>query len=186
MFKKATDYLLFGFTVLLLGGLLWVWFSPSGLTNAPDISFPTLDGREISLAELRGRPVIITFWATTCPGCRKEMPHLIELYNELSPKGLEIIGVAMPYDPPNQVLEVYNREKIPYPIALDIDGKATRAFGDIMLTPTSFVIDPDGKIVRHKIGEMDIPGVKRQITELLSQSQLTTGHSHAVNAVTNS
>lgn len=155
------------FALALLGLLAYLWFSPSGLKPAPELDFTTLEGREIQLAGLRGQPVLVTFWATTCPGCMEEMPHLIELYHELAPRGLEIIGVAMAYDPPNQVKTVQERFQVPYPIVLDLQEEAARAFGDVRLTPTSFLISPDGRIVRQKIGEMDMERLRRDILAML-------------------
>ena len=162
------------FALLLIISIGWLWLTPAGLSKAPDIIFKIIDGRQINLQDLRGQPVLVTFWATTCSGCIKEMPHLISLYNELSGDGLEIIGVAMAYDPPNQVLEMTKRRLIPYPIALDIDGNAAKAFGNVMLTPTSFLIAPDGKILQYKIGEMNMEKLRQQITTLLPQQLKVT------------
>lgn len=158
--------------ILAVAGLsFWLWTSPSGLKWAPDVTFTTLKGEKLNIGELRGQPVLVTFWATTCPGCLKEMPHLVELYEELGNAGFELIGVAMSYDPPNRVLELTTERQLPYPIALDLDGALAAAFGNVMLTPTSFLIDPDGRIIKHKIGEMDIGELRQQIENLL--------HAHA-------
>lgn len=145
-----------------------VWFMPAGLNKAPEVTFQTLEGRRMALAELRGRPVLVTFWATTCPGCIAEMPHLIDLYERLNPAGLEIVAVAMSYDPPDQVLAMRERRGLPYPVALDMDGGIARAFGDVKLTPTSFLIDPEGRIVFHKIGEMDMAALEQTIRGYLA------------------
>ena len=155
------------FIVAVAGLSFWLWTSPSGLKWAPDVTFTTLKGEKLNIGELRGRPVLVTFWATTCPGCLKEMPHLVELYEELGNAGFELIGVAMSYDPPNRVLELTTERQLPYPIALDLDGALAAAFGNVMLTPTSFLIDPDGRIIKHKIGEMDIGELRQQIENLL-------------------
>ena len=135
---------------------------------APEVTFSTLEGEKIAMRELRGRPVLITFWATTCAVCLKEMPHLVELYEELGNRGFELIGVAMAYDPPNRVLELAAERRLPYPIALDLDGSLAAAFGNVRLTPTSFLVAPDGRIVQHKVGEMDLAGLRRQVETLLS------------------
>lgn len=164
---KAKDILLGLFALALVGALAYVWLSPEGLKRAPDVALRTLDGDEIKLAELRGKPVLVTFWATSCPGCVKEIPHLIELYQEFGPRGLQLVAVAMSYDPPDHVLAMRDTRQIPYPIALDIKGEAARAFGDVRLTPTSFLIAPDGRIVRQKIGEMEMADVRAQIRAML-------------------
>ena len=159
-----------GFILLVLVVLAYVWFSPSGAEPAPQLVMTRLNGGEkIDLAALRGRPVLINFWATSCPGCIAEMPQLIKLYQELAPKGFEIIGVAMSYDLPNHVLEMQKQKAIPYPIVWDGVGQASRAFGTVTLTPTSFLIDPQGKIVQQKIGELDINLLRARILTMLSK-----------------
>ncbi len=162
--------------VLAVAGLaFWLWLSPAGLKWAPDVTFTTLQGERLNMGDLRGRPVLVTFWATTCPGCLKEMPHLVELYEELGNSRFELIGVAMSYDPPNRVLELTTERQLPYPIALDLDGVLAAAFGDVMLTPTSFLIDPEGRIIRHKIGEMDMGELRQDIESLLHAQAVATG-----------
>ena len=167
---KPKDILIGLFALSLLGGIGYLWMAPAGLAEAPDITVSTIRGEKISLSKLRGQPVLVNFWATTCSGCIKEMPHLVELYKELSPKGFEMIGIAMSYDPPNQVIALTDGRKLPYPIALDIQGDAARAFGDVRLTPSSFLIAPDGRIVHQKIGEMDMPKLHAMVVDMLAQT----------------
>jgi peroxiredoxin len=168
---KPKEILISLFAIVLLATLGYLWFAPAGLKASPDIKLVTIDGEQLQLASLRGNPLLVTFWATTCPGCIKEMPHLIELYEELSPQGLEIIGIAMDYDPPNQVLAMRNAKNIPYPIALDLDAEAARAFGNVRLTPTSFLIAPDGRIVYQKLGEMSMEKLRQDILAMLQTSR---------------
>ena len=167
---KTRDALIAVFVVLLLAALGWLWFSPSGLQQAPQLSFKNVEGKPMSLAQYQqqDRPVLVTFWATSCPGCIKEMPHLIEMYHDLAPKGLEIIGVAMAYDPPNHVMRMRKERNIPYPIVLDIESRIARAFGDVKLTPTHFLINPQGRIVHHKIGELDMQRIRNRILAMLN------------------
>jgi peroxiredoxin len=151
---------------VLLG---YLWFTPSGLKPAPEIKLTSLEGKPLSLSALQGKPVLVTFWATTCPGCIKEMPHLVELYHELAPQGLEIIAIAMDYDPEDQVRTMVAQKKLPYPVAMDGDGSAARAFGDVSLTPSSFLIDPQGRIAQYKLGEMDMNALHNRIVAMLAQ-----------------
>ena len=123
---------------------------------------------------MRGKPVLVTFWATTCPSCMEEMPHLIDLYHELSPRGLKVIGIAMYYDPPNRVLAVQKSHSIPYTIALDIEAHAARAFGEVELTPTTFLIAPDGRVVYQKTGSMDMDVVRNGILAMLKSVQTSS------------
>ena len=158
----------------LLATLVYLWLAPAGMKHSPDITLTTIKGEKLQLASYQGRPVLVTFWATTCPGCIREMPHLIELYEELHPRGLEMISITMDYDPPNQVLAMSKARDIPYHVALDIQAQAARAFGDVRLTPTSFLIAPDGRIVYQKTGEMDIARVRQDILEML-EARAATG-----------
>jgi len=148
-----------------------LWLAPASLKTSPDINLVTIDGEQLQLASLRGNPLLVVFWATTCPGCIREVPHLIDLYDELSPRGLEIIAIAMAYDPPNQVLAMRNSRNIPYHVALDIQSEAARAFGDVRLTPTAFLIAPDGRIVQRKTGEMNPEKLRQKIMGMLKTRQ---------------
>ena len=132
-----------------------------------DLEFKIVDGRTLNLKQLQGRPVLVVFWATTCPGCIEEMPHLIELYQDLAPRGLEIIAVAMAYDPPNQVMEMRQRKQIPYPIALDVQSKVATAYGDVQQTPTIFLIDPQGRVVQQTIGRLNIAQLRADLHSML-------------------
>ena len=158
--------------LLIMSGLAYVWLSPAGLQNAPSVTVQTLTGPQLTLSDWRGKAVILTFWATTCPGCIKEMPHLVELHEQLHKQGLEVLGIAMAYDPPNQVATLVKARQLPYTIALDLDGKAAEAFGKIRLTPTTFLISPDGKIVHKKIGVLDMDYIRSTIQKMLDSKNV--------------
>lgn len=160
------------FLLLILFVVAYVWLSPSGAEPAPNVVMTELNGgQKIDLAALRGHPVLITFWATSCPGCVAEMPHLIKLYNQLAPKGFRMIGVAMSYDQPDHVLEMQKQKHIPYPIVWDDIGKISRAFGTVTLTPTHFLINPKGEIVQHKIGDIDIKLLRARVLSMLRKTK---------------
>ncbi|MDG4595822.1 MAG: TlpA disulfide reductase family protein [Candidatus Contendobacter sp.] len=156
-----------GIALTVILAVAAVWLMPAGLRQAPPLVGQTLDGRTLSLEQLRGKPVLVTFWATTCPSCVEEMPHLIELYRELHPKGLEIIGVAMAYDPPEQVRTLARQRQIPYPIVLDTQARIAREFDNVRLTPTTVLISPDGRIVHYRLGLLDLPKLRETIREML-------------------
>lgn len=150
--------------VLALGA---IWLMPAGLRQAPLLVGKTLDGRTVTLAQLVGKPVLVTFWATTCPSCVEEIPHLIDLYQELHQRGLEIIGVAMHYDPPAQVRAMVEQRQIPYPIILDHEGRIAREFDNVQLTPTTVLISPEGRIVQYRLGLLDMPKLRQTISAML-------------------
>lgn len=162
--------LVISFIALLLaaaGATLRYGQLPSAQERTPVVDFALIDGSRVDIDELRGQPVLVHFWATTCRECRREIPQLRALYHELHPRGLELIAVAMPYDPPNRVLELAENAPLPYPVALDIDATAVQAFGNVSLTPTTFLISPEGRIVHHHTGKLDFAALRKKITDLL-------------------
>ncbi len=169
MTRRDRFALLAAIVVLALATVLWL--APAGLGQAPAVTLKTLQGEAVELQELRGRPVLVTFWATTCSTCMKEIPHLIDLHQAFHKQGLSIFGVAMSYDPPNRVIEFTESRDLPYRIALDVQGKVAQAFGDVMLTPTTFLIAPDGRIVMQKVGQFDTDKVRSMIETMLNNKQ---------------
>lgn len=158
-------------TLLVLAGMLaYLWLGPVEPAASPDLTLVTVDGETLELQSLRGRPALVTFWASSCGSCIREMPHLVDLYNELSPQGLEIIAIAMYYDPPNRVLALRKAHAIPYTLALDIHSEAARAFGNVRMTPTSFLIAPDGRVVFRKTGVLNMERVRTEILEILESN----------------
>lgn len=138
---------------LALVGLLIL--SLSSKTAAPEVTFVTLDGAKIRMTDLKGKVVLVNFWATDCPGCIKEMPDLVNIYHAYKAKGFELIAVAMPYDPPAQVLNYRNQKALPFPVMHDGLGEITQQFGGVNLTPTAFIFDKEGNRMQRTIGELD-------------------------------
>jgi peroxiredoxin len=161
-------YLFITVTALTLSaGLMLWWMSPAATVPAPDVALTTLQGERIELRALRERPVLVNFWSISCASCVDEIPRLSDLYRELAPRGLEILAVAMRYDPPSHVIALSRGKRIPYPVALDPLGKTARAFGDVRVTPTSFLIAPDGRLIERHTGTLDIDRLRPRILELM-------------------
>ncbi len=139
----------------ILALLLFLGLNLSNKSQAPAVTFTTIEGKKISMADLKGKVVLVNFWATDCPGCIKEMPDLIKTYNDYKTKGFEIISVAMPYDPPAQVLNYTRQKSLPFPVMHDGLSEITQAFGGVNLTPTAFIFDKQGKRLQRTIGELD-------------------------------
>jgi peroxiredoxin len=131
------------------------WFALTPTVAAPEVKFTTLKGEQLSTSDLRGKVVLVNFWATTCVTCVAEMPRMVETYNKYRTQGFETVAVAMSYDPPNYVLNYVEKTKLPFKVALDPMGQVAKSFGDIRLTPTTFVIDRRGNIVKQYLGEPD-------------------------------
>jgi peroxiredoxin len=123
--------------------------------DAPQVQFKTLAGEKIATSDLRGKVVLVNFWATSCVTCMAEMPRIVETFNKYKGQGFETIAVAMDYDPPNYVLNYAQQKQLPFKVALDIDGNVAKSFGNIRLTPTTFIIDKRGRVVKQYLGEPD-------------------------------
>ena len=152
--------------VLVAAGVT-AWFAWRPAQAAPDVTFTTIDGQRISLRELRGQVVLVKFWATDCVTCVKQMPGTIADYQQYGPQGLRTVAVAMKYDPPNYVLNFAQTRKLPFPVALDTTGAAALAFGDVRLTPTAFLIDKQGNIIKRYLGEYDRDAFHAEIEKAL-------------------
>ena len=136
---------------LAVGGYVWMNVRPA----APEVTFISLAGQKISTQSLRGKVVMVNFWATSCVTCVKEMPQMVETYNKFKGQGLEFVAVAMKYDPPNYVVNFVETRKLPFIVALDSGGDIAKAFDDVTLTPTTYLISKDGKVLKRYVGEPD-------------------------------
>lgn len=165
--RRASPLAVLVFIAMLVA--LAAWLLPSrALQPSANLRFTLLDGGTTSLAALRGRPVLVAFWATTCVPCIEEVPDLVRLYREFHPRGLELIAVTMPYDPPLQVQRFVEERSVPYRVALDLSGAVSRAFGGVEFIPTSFLLDADGNVLFRRTGKLDV----RRTRQLLERSAL--------------
>jgi peroxiredoxin len=151
LMKKA---IIVGFAALALGVAASFAFQ-GGEPSAPEVRFATLSGESFATSDLRGKVVLVNFWATSCVSCVQEMPKMIETYRKFAPRGYEMVAVAMSYDHPNQVAQFANSRDLPFKVALDTDGKIAKSFGDIRITPTTFVLDRQGRVLKRYLGEPD-------------------------------
>jgi peroxiredoxin len=138
---------------VLLAAVGFAYLTFATRVKAPEVTFITLDGHKLSTSSLRGKVVMVNFWATSCVTCVKEMPQMVETYNKFKGNGLEFVAVAMKYDPPNYVLNFTQTRQLPFKVALDSSGEIAKSFGDVALTPTTFVIGKDGAILKRYVGE---------------------------------
>jgi thiol-disulfide isomerase/thioredoxin len=127
----------------------------------------TIDGTEITSDHLNGKLTLINFWATDCPGCINEMPALIQTYKQYKNKGLEVIAVAMYYDPPSRVISYAKNNELPFPVVLDSNKEIMNKFNNIKLTPTSVILDQNGYIINTIIGEINFKDFNETLDKLL-------------------
>jgi peroxiredoxin len=126
-----------------------------GQPQAPEVRFAPLSGETFSTAQLRGKVVLVNFWATWCVTCVQEMPKMVETYRKFAPRGYEMVAVAVQSDAPSAVAEFTRRRELPFRVALDSSGEIAKSFGQVRITPTSYLIDRQGRIVKQFVGEPD-------------------------------
>jgi thiol-disulfide isomerase/thioredoxin len=139
--------------ILALLGAAWLMWPDR--KPMPEVDFTLTDGGHLHGSELRGHPLLVNFWSVSCEVCLRDMPHLTRLAESLAGKDLQVIGVAMSYDPPPAVIETVRQRQPGYPIALDVRGEIARAFGGVSATPTTFLIGPDGSLLFQGSGALD-------------------------------
>ena len=147
----------------------------SDLGKAPDFALPTLEADSLRLSDLKGRIVVLNFWATWCAPCRQEMPELMELQEEFEDRGLSVLGVSMDtrslFDPdgPKALVSLFaERLAINYPVVMGSPAVA-EAYGGVYALPTTFVIDQDGQIAERYIGMVNRDILETALHRLLDK-----------------
>ena len=144
-----------------------VWQGSSSVSVAPNANFVLLDGSQIATADFKGKVLLVNFWATSCTTCVAEMPKMITTYNQYHAKGYEMLAVAMSYDPPSYVVNFAQTRQLPFKVAIDNTGAIAKAWGDVQLTPTTFLLDKKGVIVKRYVGTPDFTELHALIEKLL-------------------
>ncbi len=117
---------------------------------APDFELPSLDGKNLKLSDLRGKAVLLNFWATYCGPCKVEMPWFVELQKEYGPQGFQIVGVANDDASTEEIAKFAKDMGINYPILIGKDA-VSDAY-KVSVLPTSFFVDRDGKLIYREFG----------------------------------
>jgi peroxiredoxin len=154
---------------MLVGAAFGVWRLVAARDAAPAVSYTLLDGSKASTQSLRGRVLLVNFWATSCVTCVAEMPQIIATHQKFKQRGFDTVAVAMSYDPPAYVARFAQSRALPFGVAIDNTGEVAKAFGDIQLTPTTFLIDKQGRIVKRFVGAPDFVALHALIDELLAE-----------------
>ena len=142
----------------------------AGGNAAPESRFLLLDGSVLQSADLKGKVTLVNFWATTCVSCVKEMPALVDTYKKYKDQGFETVAVAMSYDPPEWVANFARTRQLPFKVALDNTGELAVNWGDVKLTPTTYIVDKKGQIVKRYVGEPDFAALHRLLEKLLAEA----------------
>jgi peroxiredoxin len=151
-------------------GAGFAWRSLDAREPAPEVSYTLLDGSQRSTAQLRGKVVLVNFWATSCTTCMHEMPQIVSTYEKFKGRGYETLAVAMSYDPPEFVAGYAQSRRLPFSVAFDKSGAIAQRFGNVQLTPTSVLINKRGEIVKRYVGEPDFAALQQLVEQLLAEA----------------
>ena len=135
---------------------------------APVFSLKDLSGKTVTLDGLKGKVVVLNFWATWCPPCRAEVPDFVSFYNENKAKGLEIVGVSVDTNTAAQVPAFVQKNKVSYAVAM-FTNKIVRDYGPIDAIPTTFIIDKTGRVRHTQVGAMDKDTLAEWFTKLSAE-----------------
>jgi peroxiredoxin len=145
------------------------FFVSTGSSAAPQSTFVLLDGSKKTTADLKGKVALVNFWATSCTTCVAEMPKMVSTFEKYRARGYEHVAVAMSYDPPAYVVNYAETRKLPFSVAIDNTGAVAKAWGDVQLTPTTYLVNRRGEIVKRYVGEPNFAELHRLIEQLLAE-----------------
>ena len=137
---------------------------------APESTFVLLDGSRQTTADMKGKVTLVNFWATSCTTCVAEMPQIVSTYDKYKAKGYDTLAVAMQYDPPSYVVNFAETRKLPFKVAIDNTGAVARAWGEVKLTPTTYIVNKRGEIVKRYVGAPDFAELHKLIEKLLAEA----------------
>lgn len=140
----------------------------TGRSAAPPSTFVLLDGSTRTTADLKGKVTLVNFWATSCVSCVAEMPQIMATHEKYQARGYQTLAVAMSYDPPAYVVNFAQSRKLPFGVAIDNTGAVAKAWGDVQLTPTTFIVNKRGEIVKRYVGAPDFAELHQLIEKLLA------------------
>ncbi len=153
-----------------VAALAALFLGACGDKPAPQSEFVLLDASRKTTQDFAGKVMLVNFWATSCVSCVAEMPDIAKLYTELSPQGFDVVAVAMQYDPPAFVVNFAQTRKLPFKVAIDNTGAIAKAWDNVTVTPTSFLVNKHGQIVKTFVGKPDFANLRTQVTQLLAQA----------------
>jgi peroxiredoxin len=153
--------------LIALGAFAAVLLRPE--PTAPEARFATLGGQSLKTSDLRGKVLAVNFWATWCPDCVAEMPRMADAYRKYGPMGYEMIAVAI-QDHPNRVADFTQKRALPFKVAIDDTGEISKRFGDVRITPTTFLIDRKGRVIKRFVGEPSWPEFDRLVEKALAEA----------------
>ena len=154
---------------LVVGGYL-TYDAMAPRPAAPNVGYTLLDGSRSTTDQLRGKVVLVNFWATDCAPCVHEMPRIAAAHQKFKSRGYETLAVAMSYDPPALVIAFAERRQLPFGVVIDNTGAFAKSFDSVQVTPTSVLINKRGEIVKRFVGELDFVALDALVEKLLAET----------------
>ncbi|MBL6999557.1 MAG: TlpA family protein disulfide reductase [Gammaproteobacteria bacterium] len=141
---------------------------PSFPTLSEQLVLQRIDGQQQQLGDMKGMPLLITFWSPSCVPCMQEVKQLNQLYTELEGgRKFELLALSMVYDRPDQVIQSSAHARMQYPVYLDLSNELSRAFGNIVATPALFLLNSDGDITYQHSGKSDFTLISQKLKKLI-------------------
>jgi len=170
MSRKTTTTV---FTALAIAAALGIGafvYQGTGKAAAPESRFVLLNGSTQTTADMKGKVTLVNFWATSCTTCVAEMPEIVKTYDKYKDRGYDTLAVAMHYDSPSYVVNFAQSRKLPFKVAIDNTGQIAKDWGDIQLTPTTFVVNKQGQVVKRYVGAPNFDELHKLIDKLLAET----------------
>ena len=155
--------------ILFVGVAGFTWFFSQNGQSAPAITLTDIDGKTHTTINNQA-PTLITFWATSCVTCVAEMPDLKALYDQWQPAGFNLLAIAMSHDSSNAIQTFRNQNALRFPVFYDRSDVAAKAFDEVRLTPTHFLVSKSGRILYHGIGLSDFAHLHELIQQDIESS----------------
>lgn len=148
----------------------WLGWQQTRTPSFADSRLVTVDGRKLDGRDFLDGPVLVNFWATTCPICVAEMPDLADLHQAYRSRNFKVLAIAMPYDPPDQVVDFARRKALPFPVSLDLQSQLSLSFGMGRVTPVNILLDRHGNERWRHVGRLPVAEARARIEKLLEES----------------
>lgn len=165
--KMFTKFIALLFFIAVLTAVLLNLKQQAFPELADSLVFQRIDGVKQSFKVLKGKPLLVTFWSPNCVICMQEVKDLNRLYtNHQGGKKFELLALSMYYDRPDRVIQTSQQSGMKYPVYFDLQKTLSRAFGNVVATPTSFLLNPRGEIIYRHEGRQDFTLIDQKLSEI--------------------
>lgn len=166
--KMTSKLITFLLISVFLAGVTFAFNQPSYPKISEKLIFQRIDGSEQTMQELKGKPLLVTFWSPNCALCLQEVSQLNQLYAKYQGgEKFELLALSMYYDRPDWVIQSSANLNMQYPVYFDLQKKLSHAFGNIVATPTSFLLNASGEIIYQHAGRIEFDIIDQKLKQLI-------------------